>query len=137
LNVVATWFTKRRGLAFGIAFTGSSTGGTVFPIMVRHLIDELGYPWAMRICAFTILALLIIANLTVRARTAPSPQPALGIKQFFAPLLEPVFGLTSLGCFIFQFGLLVPINYIVVEALAQGMSTSMANYLVSILNGSR
>jgi hypothetical protein len=40
--------------------------------MVVHLIPEVGFGWALRICAFLILALLIFANLTVRSRIAPT-----------------------------------------------------------------
>jgi MFS family permease len=41
--VVAHWFQKRRGLAMGLVATGSSLGGTVFPIAVKYLLPRVGY----------------------------------------------------------------------------------------------
>ena len=44
------------------------------PIMVNRLIREVGYGWAMRISAFLILFLLVVANLAVKSRLPPRPQ---------------------------------------------------------------
>lgn len=137
LSAVATWFHHKRGLAFGITMSGSSTGGVIFPIMLNQLIPKVGYGWAMRISAFLILAMLIVANLTVKSRTPPAKQPAMTIKEFFSPLAEMPFLLTALGNFLFIFGLFIPIDYIIVQAIHEGMSTRLANYLVPILNAAR
>ena len=40
--VVAHWFKKRKGLALGVMAFGSSTGATVYPVIVRKLIDAVG-----------------------------------------------------------------------------------------------
>ncbi|KAF2844312.1 MFS general substrate transporter [Plenodomus tracheiphilus IPT5] len=134
LSAVATWFHQKRGLAFGITMSGSSTGGVIFPIMINKLIPRVGFGWSMRIAAFMILGLLVIANLTVKSRTPPHPQPAITLTEFFSPLTERTYLLTALGNFLFIFGLFIPINYIVVQAVAEGMSQDLAGYLVPILN---
>ncbi|GFF57400.1 LOW QUALITY PROTEIN: hypothetical protein IFM46972_10781 [Aspergillus udagawae] len=36
-----------------------------FPTDVQHLLPQVGFGWTMRICAFLILGLLVIANLTI------------------------------------------------------------------------
>ncbi|ORY10279.1 putative MFS transporter [Clohesyomyces aquaticus] len=133
VTCVATWFTKKRGIAIGVAFTGSSIGGIVFPIMVSHLIRSVGFGWAMRICAFLILSLLIIANLTVRPFQPPTPYKVTGA-QLLKPLREIEFLLIAAGSFIFGFGFFAPLTFIPVEALAQGMNDHLAEYLLSILN---
>ncbi|KAL6410994.1 uncharacterized protein AUP68_07427 [Ilyonectria robusta] len=117
--------------------SGSSTGGIIFPIMINHLIPKVGFGWSMRIAAFMILGLLIIANLTVKTRTSPHPQPPITLKEFIAPLREKTFVLTAAGNFLFTFGLFIPINYIITQAISGGMSTNLANYLVPILNAAR
>ncbi|KAL7757057.1 hypothetical protein ACKLNR_014050 [Fusarium oxysporum f. sp. zingiberi] len=114
--------------------SGSSTGGIIFPIMINHLIPKVGFGWSMRIAAFMILGLLIIANLTVKTRTSPHPQPPITLKEFIAPLREMTYVLTAAGNFLFTFGLFIPINYIITQAIVGGMSTNLANYLVPILN---
>ena len=87
----------------------------------------------MRIAAFLILALMIIANLTVKSRIPPFKKP-WNIMEFFVPLKELPFDLVTFGSFLFFMGMFLPINYIIVEALHYGMRPSLAQYLVSILN---
>lgn len=72
-NCVATWFQKKRALAMGITASGSSLGCLAMPILVDHIINRIGSSWAMRTCAFFIVALLAVTNLTVRSRLRPNP----------------------------------------------------------------
>ncbi|CAG9975608.1 unnamed protein product [Clonostachys byssicola] len=133
LSCIGGWFNLKRGAAFGILSTGSSIGGVIFPIMVSHLIEKVGYGWAMRICAFLILFLLIVANLTVRAFHPPRPQP-MTRAQMVKPFHELEFLFLLGGFFCFTYGIFVPINYLPVQALAAGMSNDLAQYLIPILN---
>ncbi|OCL10364.1 major facilitator superfamily transporter [Glonium stellatum] len=133
-NCVSTWFFHKRGAALGLVAAGSSLGGVIFPIMVIHLIPEVGFGWAMRICAFLILGLLIFANLTVRSRIAPTKRP-FSPMAFVRPLKEPSFFLLTAAVFFFYWGMFTPFTFIVEEARTHGMSQHLANYLVPILNG--
>ena len=133
MTCVAGWFNKRRGAALGIMFTGSSIGGVVFPIMVSHLVRSIGFPWAMRTCAFLILFLLTITNLTVRAHAPPRPQK-MTAAVMMKPLKEAQFILITTGFFVFIYGFYAPINYIQVQAISAGMNPNLAQYLLPILN---
>jgi MFS family permease len=133
INVIHGWFNKKRGAAFGILATGSSLGGVIFPIMVSRLIRQVGFPWAMRICAFLILALLIVANLTIRAAHPPNPQK-ITKAQLAKPFSEFDFIFLCAGFFSFTFGIFVPIDYLPVQALDAGMDPDLVQYLLSILN---
>lgn len=133
INCIHGWFNKKRGAAFGILATGSSLGGVIFPIMVSRLIREVGYPWAMRICAFLILALCAVANLTVKPRVMPTPQK-ITKAQLAAPFREIDYLFLCLGFFCFTFGIFVPINYLPVQALDAGMDANLVSYLIPILN---
>ncbi|KIW91957.1 uncharacterized protein Z519_06939 [Cladophialophora bantiana CBS 173.52] len=133
VNCAGGWFNRKRGAALGIAFTGSSIGGVVFPIMVSRLIPQVGFGWTMRICAFLILFLLIIANLTIRPYYPPRPHKVTGA-ELIKPLTEIPFVLLLTGFCIFSFGFYIPINYLPLQALSAGMSTDLAQYLVPILN---
>ncbi|KAI9830253.1 MAG: hypothetical protein M1819_005780 [Sarea resinae] len=134
MSCVSTWFFKNRALAFGIMASGSSLGGVIFPIMVEHLQYEVGFGWTMRICAFMILGMLVIANLTVKSRLPPSPKP-LDMMEFIHPLKERPFILVVAASFLFFFGMFLPFNYIIVQGTASGMSSRLAGYLPAILNG--
>ena len=104
--------------------------------MVSRLITSIGYSWAMRSSAFLILAMLIVANLTVRAHGSNSRRTS--IKPDMAkPFKEPGFVLLMAGMFLLTFGIYVPINYLPLQAIQGGMRPDLAQYLVSILNAAR
>lgn len=113
--------------------SGSSLGGVVLPIMVQHLIVEVGFGWAMRIVAFLILGLLIFGNIAVKSRLPPVRKP-FSIKEYFVPFTELPFLLLAVGSFFVYFGAFLPFNFIIVEAKESGMSADLANYLVPIIN---
>lgn len=133
MTCVAGWFNKKRGAAFGILTSGSSLGGVVYPIMVTRLVEEVGFPWAMRTCGFLILFLMIIAIFTIRPFSPPQPHPVTRA-QLVKPLKEPNFLLLLTGFVLLSYGFFAPINYLPSQAISAGMSTSLAQYLVSMFN---
>lgn len=136
LSTISGWFSKRRGLAFGILATGSSVGGVIFPIMVSNLIRKVGYGWAMRSAAFIILALLVVANLTLKIRKRPV-RASLSRQAMAEPFREPAFLMLLLGLFLVPFGLYIPINYMPVAAIGAGLDQQMATNLVAFYNAAR
>src|SRR4051794_29595394 len=102
VNCAGGWFNQKRGAALGIAFTGSSIGGVVFPIMVSRLIPQIGFGWTMRICAFLIMFMLIIANLTMRPYYSPRPHQVT-TAELVKPFTEIPFVLLLAGFCIFSF----------------------------------
>ncbi|KAG0642823.1 major facilitator superfamily domain-containing protein [Tuber brumale] len=135
LGDVPTWFFKRRAFAFGVVTSGSSLGGVILPIMIQRLIPQVGYGWTMRITAFVILGMMIIANLTLRSRLPPKGWAPFRLSDFLKHFKELGYSMSIAAAFLFFFGMFLPFNYIVVSARRNGMSISLANYLVSILNG--
>lgn len=101
--------------------------------MLSHLIREVGFGWAMRICAFLMLSLLIIANLTVHPFHPPHPHKVTSA-QLIKPLTEIQFVLITAGFFCFSYGFFVPFDYLPVQALSAGMSADLAQYLLPIMN---
>jgi len=87
----------------------------------------------MRICAFLMLFLLIIANLTVRPFRPPQPHKVT-INQLVKPLIEIQFILITAGFFLFSYGFYMPVNYLPVQALSAGMIPDLAQYLLPMLN---
>ncbi|CAK7232824.1 hypothetical protein SCUCBS95973_008388 [Sporothrix curviconia] len=128
-----SWFFKKRALAFGVIAGGASLGGVIFPVVVARLVSRIGFGWTMRVCAFMILGLLIVANLTITCRLKPVKKP-FSLQEFVSPLGELPFALLALGSFVGYIGLFVPISYIVVQASEAGMSSDLSGYLVPILN---
>lgn len=58
----------KTSLAREIVAALASLGGVTFPVMINHLTAEVGFNWALRISGFLILALLVVGNLTPKAR---------------------------------------------------------------------
>ncbi|KAJ5374588.1 Major facilitator superfamily domain general substrate transporter, partial [Penicillium concentricum] len=135
VNSVTTWFSKRRAFALGITASGSSLGGVIFPIMVTQLIPKVGFPWAMRICAFLILFMLGISNITLKSRLTHRPKP-FDFLNFLRPLADLKFTLTLAAAFCFFWGMFLPFTFVITQAERYGMSTNLAGYLIPILNAS-
>lgn len=135
ITAAATWFLRHRALAIGIMVSGSSVGGVILPIMVNRLVGPLGFAWTLRVVAFMLLGIVTIGNLTVKSRLPPSKRP-FAIKDFLTPFAEPVFSLVTFASFLTYLGGFVPFTFIIVQAQANGMSASLAGYLVAIINAS-
>jgi MFS family permease len=135
-NTIPTWFLKKRGLAYGIMAAGSGLGGIIFPIMASHLIPEIGFGWTMRTIAFMILGLMVLAGLTVKSRLPRKPR-AFELKVFIEPFKDTKFNMVTASSFLFFMGIFVPINFIELEALRNGMSIRLSGYLLAVLNAAR
>ncbi|PON30109.1 hypothetical protein TGAM01_v201476 [Trichoderma gamsii] len=133
IAALGTWFRAHRALAFGIVTAGSSIGGVVLPIMVERLVVRIGFGWAMRSTALLFLGLLVIGNLTVKSRLPPTGRK-FNFMDFVTPFAERPFLLLTASAFIFYLGAFLPFTFIIVQAKAEGMSTGLADYLVSIIN---
>ncbi|KAH0433851.1 major facilitator superfamily transporter [Colletotrichum camelliae] len=71
IALVSTYFQKRRSLAIGITACGSTTGGVLFPAIVRQLLPRVGFGWTMRAIGLVQLVALAVAMLSLRPRLPP------------------------------------------------------------------
>ncbi|KAF8143131.1 major facilitator superfamily domain-containing protein, partial [Mycena galopus ATCC 62051] len=132
LTIVTHWFKKRRGLALGLTTLGGALGATVQPIILRQLIDKVGFPWAMRSLGFILLFLLLITNLCIGRRLRPVKASGgmLGL-HIFRNKTCSVFTLSGvISCL----GVATMSTYITSSAIAFGMSPNLATYLLAIVN---
>ena len=68
-KLVASWFLRRRGLALGIASTGTSLGGLLFPPLLTLAIERFGWRGAVLAMAVSLVAIALpILALTVVGR---------------------------------------------------------------------
>ena len=130
---LSTWFFKKRGMAIGLAASGSSLGGVLFPIIVSRMIERNGFGWAMRTCAFLILGLCTFAIFFLKSRFPPRGRK-WSFKAFVTPLTEIPFVLLTLAVFFFYWGMFPVFSFITAVANGRGMSIQLAQYLVSMLN---
>ncbi|KAJ2747265.1 hypothetical protein GGI20_000690 [Coemansia sp. BCRC 34301] len=71
-SIPAQWFTKRRGLATGIALSGSGLGGMWMTSATQSLIDSLGRPWAMRVTGIIACVAVLAISPWMRVRLVPN-----------------------------------------------------------------
>jgi MFS family permease len=136
MNAVSTWFIKKRATAIGIIASGSSLGGAILPIMLTRLIPKIGFGWSMRAVAFMFLGMLVIVITTTKSRLTHTKK-TISIVEFVHPLKEPPFVLLTMASFFFFFGNFLPFNFLILQAQEEGMSTSLSNYLLVIMNATR
>ena len=68
MALVSTYFTTKRALAVCGMHSGTATGGVVFPITVRQLLDRIGIGWTVGTMGLVFLANAAIALALIRPR---------------------------------------------------------------------
>lgn len=130
--ILSTYFTTRLATAMGIAASGSSLGGVIYPIVFRQLLPRIGFAWTTRTIGFIILGTLLLPNLCMRMRVLPATSRSLHDLPFFK---VPSYTLLVVGFFIGFMGLYMPFFYAQVYALTEHITdANMSFYLLSILN---
>ncbi|KAL9025140.1 MAG: hypothetical protein Q9196_005991 [Gyalolechia fulgens] len=132
VGAIAHFFSRHRGAATGLAATGGSFGGIIFPLALQSLFPRLGFAWSVRLLALLFLVLLAIANLLIRTRLPPRAGGT--VWPDFRIFANPTFALTTTGVFFIEWGLFVPLSYISSYALANGVSPGFSYQLLAVLN---
>lgn len=115
--------------------TSGSIGGIIFPLMLERLFPTVGFAWATRILGFILLFLLIIANLLVRSRLPRKSMASLSsIKPDLKVFKDLPFLFVTLGIFLMEWGIFVPLTYITSYAITHGHSSAFAYQILAILN---
>lgn len=132
--ILPTYFRKRLGLAVGLAASGSSLGGVIYPIMFYKLIREVGFPWGVRILGFTALATQMIPLAFMRMRfKPPKARQVIDLTAF----RDSAYMFFVFGSILGFTGLYVGLFYISYFSQATGITdASLSFYLVPILNAS-
>lgn len=67
MYVIDEWFIARKGLAFGVVWTGTGVAGATIPFLLQWLLDSYGFRTALRVWAIVLVGpacppFLILAN---------------------------------------------------------------------------
>ncbi|KAL8818809.1 MAG: hypothetical protein Q9191_007858 [Dirinaria sp. TL-2023a] len=133
IAIVVTYFTSKRALMTGITASGGSIGGVIYPIVFRKLQPRLGFPWATRIIAFMVLAMLCVSLAIMRTRTAP-PAKARALLDLSA-FRDTRFNIFCLALFVFFVGLYFPFFYAsIYGSRMTNLPDDISFYLLPVLN---
>ncbi|KAL9000244.1 MAG: hypothetical protein Q9169_001146 [Polycauliona sp. 2 TL-2023] len=132
VGAIAHFFSRRRGAATGLAATGGSFGGIIFPLALENLFPKVGFAWSVRLLALIFLVLLIVANIFIRTRLPPRADCTMWPD--FRIFGDVPFALTTAGVFFIEWGLFVPLSFISSYALANGVNPTFSYQLLAVLN---
>ncbi|PVI04849.1 MFS general substrate transporter [Periconia macrospinosa] len=132
VSIISTYFSKKVGVAMGLAASGSSMGGVIYPIVFHKLLPQVGFGWTTRTLGFLILGTLTIPNLCMRTRVLPPTKRSLMDLSAFR---IPAYTLMNIGFFIGFMGLYMPFFYSQLYAIQNRITNpDLAFYLLAILN---
>lgn len=146
VGAVQRWFTRRRGLASGLAVSGIGVGTLVLPPLAAMLIETVG--WRQAYVVLGLLAAVIGVSMALFIANDPgsrglgpdggapipvdSTQPASGHSIFAALRSRRFIGLYA-ACLIASFGMFVPFAHLVPYALDHGLSASAGAILLGMI----
>lgn len=130
--ILPQYFTTRKALANGIAASGSSIGGIIYPLVFRRLQQSVGFGWATRTLGFISLVTLTFSVCVMRPRIKPKGRRSLVDVSAFKELPYVLFCFAMFAGFIGFYG---PVFYIQSYAIEKRITTEdFAFYLLPILN---
>ena len=131
--IVSTYFSTKKSLATGIAASGSSIAGIIYPIIFHRLEPHIGFGWATRVIAFIMLGTLCLPLAVMRVRVQPAAKRPLIDKSAFK---EPTFMIFAVACFLGFMGLYIPFFYLPTFSLAKvnGVTADFSLYTIAIAN---
>ena len=132
VSILPTYFNTKIGLVLGLAASGSSFGGVIYPIVLYRLIDRIGFGWSVRVMGFIAMATLIFPIVVMKMRVKSTQARALIDFSAFTDLPYMLFTISTMIGFM---GLYVLLFYLSFFGEDQRITdTKLAFYLVPIFN---
>lgn len=132
------WFVARKGLAFGILWSGTGTGGFVTPLLMEILLRKFGFQTALRIWALGVLGLTMPLVYFIKPRLPITPSSSTHTKKYnWKFLLDRTFLLYQFANMAESIGFFLPLVYLPTYARsALAASPSLATLTVMLINAS-
>jgi hypothetical protein len=118
-------------MAVGIAATGSSVGGVIYPIVFYKLIDSIGFGWTVRALGLIVLITQLIPLCLLRVRTKPAHPRAL---LDWSAFTDAPFAIFTFSLVVGIVGIYVTLFFISYYGATGITSSEMAFYTIPILN---
>lgn len=130
--ILPSYFSRKISLAIGLAASGASIGGVIYPVMFRRLQPRIGFPWSVRIIGFTAFGGLLLSNLVMKVRVPPAQRRNI---IDWAAFRESPYLFFNIALFVAFMGAYTPFYYVQLLAAEHHITTpDLAFYLIAILN---
>lgn len=134
------FFTRHRGVALGILFSGTGAGALVLGPITRTLISHIGWRWCLRILAFISIFVTGGSSVLVNQHSSlQSASPTSSLKKIFDIRLmsvDPISLYTQLFAGFFQSaGYLISLNYMSTYGETLGFSATQGTVFIALNNG--
>ncbi|KAJ5308702.1 hypothetical protein N7508_004081 [Penicillium antarcticum] len=130
--ILPHYFKNKKGLANGLAASGSSIGGVVYPIMFDQLQNKVGFAWATRALGFVSFGTICFSVSIMRARFQPKEKRKLWQ---FSAFKEPAFTIFVIAMFVGFLGFYNFLFYVQSYAIETHIvDPNLGFYLLSMLN---
>ena len=131
VGVIGQWFSTRRGLATGLAVSGSGLGQFVMSITTQNLVENCGWRITLRYLALISLVGLSICGWFIRRRIPCTKK--ISSESSFVMFKDRNFNLLYAGAFFSSLGLVMPFTHLPLYAIKNGVSGSNAVWLLSCM----
>ena len=110
MSAPSQWFLRKRGLALGIAMSGSGIGGLAIAPVTQKLLDTVGLQWSLRITGCYSFVILACASILLKPRITPKLNASSRMDWMIFKDLR--FNLLLLAGIFTTFGYLIPFFYL-------------------------
>jgi MFS family permease len=130
--ILPQYFSTKKALANGLAASGSSLGGVIYPIVFRRLEQQIGFGWATRVLGFISLVTVWFSVFVMKPRVQPKQKRHLTDLSAFKELPYVLFCVAMFFGFVGFYG---PVYYIQPYAIQKRItSENLGFYLLPMLN---
>lgn len=136
IALISRSFVRKRAVALGFATSGAPAGGIIYTVMFDQLISKLSFAWTVRVMAFVMLSIFLIAAalLITQGRGATTTMNNQRKKLLDLQALKdlPFWSFTAAN-FLLYLGYMTPFYYIPTYAQTKlGTSRNMGSYVLII-----
>ena len=132
---VQPWFDRNRGVASGIALSGTGLGTLLMPLLAKWLIGSEGWRSALAVIGLLVATFGFLASNWIRHPPGAPTTSSLSLSRSSLQGLtrEPSFRRLYVAGFLSSLVLLVPVVHMIPHAVRAGVAPREAAWLISIL----
>ncbi|KAF8878805.1 MFS general substrate transporter [Gymnopilus junonius] len=131
LTVIGHHFKRRRALSTGIAVSGASFGGIIWPILLNEFSQRTSFANAIRATAALCGVMLLASNFLMKTKPIACGSQRPNIRVICQ---DSAFLVSVASAFCINLGLFFPYFYLQLYAVNRKISNNLAFYSLAILN---